>query len=367
MSSPKNLALVILTLATFGCAVLAFKQQMELQVLRAAALGGDDREELKRRAVAAEKRAQSLEDTLVAARAELNDVTAASSAKAEPAKQPGPANPAGNMRAMMNTAVNMMNRPEQQRLMAMQAKAGLDGRYAPLFKQLNLTPDKLEILKNLMVERQTVGADVFAAAAQQGLDPMQNRAQLARLTADGQTKIDGQIQSLLGDTSYSTYQNYQGTLPQRSVVNQLQQSLSYTPNPLSDTQNEQLVQILAQNQPPRPAGASGQVATTATTMIMTASSSGGGDIASSVGPGPLTLGGAAVTDTAIAASHAILSEPQVVALQQLQQQQAQTRSLMQSMGGLPGQGGATVIQINSATTGTPPPPQPTGSKPPGGD
>lgn len=366
MNSKKNLALVILGLATIGSAVLAFKQQIELQVLRAAALGGDDREELKRRALAAEKRAQSLEDALTAAQEQLNDGTAGSIAKTEPAKQPASANPAGNMRAMTNTAVNMMNRPEQQRLMAMQAKAGLDGRYAPLFKQLNLAPDQLEDLKKLMVERQTVGADVFASAVQQRLDPMQNRAELAKLTADGQAKVDGEIQSLLGDTSYSAYQNYQATLSQRNVVNQLQQSLSYTPNPLNDTQTEQLVQILTQNQPPRPAGASGQIATSATTMIMTASS-GGGDVASTVGPATLALGGATVTDAAVAASRTILSDPQVAALQQLQQQQAQTRTIMQSMGGQPGQGGATVLQINSAASTSPPPPPAAGSKPPGGD
>ena len=167
MSPAKNLALIILALATIGGAVLAWKQQMELQTLRAAALGGGDREELERRALTAEKRARSLEDALAAAQGKLNQATATAGAKVDPARQPDAANPAANMRAMMSNAANMMSRPEMQRMMAMGAKAGLDARYAPLFKQLNLAPDKLEELKKLMVERQSVAADVFAAAAQQ--------------------------------------------------------------------------------------------------------------------------------------------------------------------------------------------------------
>lgn len=366
MSSSKNPALIILALATIGGAVLAWKQQMELQGLRAAALGGADREELKRRALAAEKRAQALEDALAAAQGKLNEATATAGAKPDPARQPEAANPAANMRAMMSNAANMMNRPEMQRMMAMGAKAGLDARYAPLFKQLNLAPDKLEELKKLMVERQSVGADVFAAAAQQGLDPMQNRRELAKLTTDGQAKVDGEIQSLLGDTSYSAYQNYQSTLPQRSVVNQLQQSLSYTPNPLSDTQTEQLVQILAQNQPPHPAGASGQNVTATRTMVVTGSVGGPSGVVSTMDSGPMMVGSAPISDAAVAASRTILNDPQVAALQQLQQQQNQMGAIMQSMGGQPGHGGAAVIQFNAATTEGPPPPPPAGDKPPGG-
>ena len=384
MNSPKNLALVVLALAAVGGAVLAWKQQMELQTLRAAALGGDDRDELKRRALAAEKRAASLEGALAAAQDKLNEAKAAPVAKAEPGKRPDAAGSMSDMRAMMSTAANMMNNPEIQKMMALRQKAALDQNYATLFKHLGLPSDTLERLKQLMVERQQVGSDVFSAAAQQGLDPMQNRRELAKLTTDGQAKVDGEIKSLLGDDGYANYHNYQTTLPQRNLVNQLQQSLSYTPTPLSDTQAEQLVQILAQNAPARPATADGQpmvitrnAVTSATggqpgtysnvTHVITGSVGGSAGDVSFVGPA-MSFGGAQVTDAAVDASRSVLTDPQVAALQQIQQQQAQMRGAMQPMGGgQPGQGGAAVFQFRSATAeGPPPPPPASGEKPPGG-
>ena len=387
MNSAKNLALVVLALAAVGGAVLAWRQQMELQTLRAAALGGDDRDELKRRAMAAEQRAASLEGALAAAQDKLNEAKAASVAKAEPAKRPDAAGPMGDMRAMMSAAANMMNNPEVQKMMALRQKAALDQNYATLFKHLGLPSDKLDRLKQLMVERQQVSSDVFSAAVQQGLDPMQNRRELAKLTADGQAKVDGEIKSLLGSDGYANYQNYQTTLPQRNLVNQLQQSLSYTPTPLSETQAEQLVQILAQNAPVRPAmadgqpmvitrnavtsGTSGQPGTYSNvTHVITGSVGGGAGGAGDVGfVGPaMSFGGAQVTDVAVDASRSVLTDPQVAALQQIQQQQAQMRGAMQPMGGgQPGQGGAAVFQFRSATAEGPPPVPPTsGDKPPGG-
>ena len=48
----------------------------------------------------------------------------------------------------------MMSNPQLAKLITLQQKAMLDGTYAALFKSLNLSPDQLEQLKNLMVQRQ---------------------------------------------------------------------------------------------------------------------------------------------------------------------------------------------------------------------
>jgi hypothetical protein len=255
-----------------------------------------------------------------------------------------------------------------------------------MFKQLNLEPEKLEQLKKLMVERQTVSTDVLTAAIQQGLDPVQNRADIRKLTADSQTKIDGEIKSLLGDGDYASYQNYQATLPQRSVVNQLQQSLSYTQNPLSDAQAEQLVQILAANPAARPAGTAVRAVTTGSgpgdasqsvsatrTMVFTGGAGPGGGAVDFVAPavaggGPMMVNRTPISDAAVAASSSVLTGPQLSALRDMQQQQAQMRSMMQQPGGvaIPVEGGVIRIESSTNTTGTPSQPS-AGRKPPGGE
>jgi hypothetical protein len=114
------------------------------------------------------------------------------------------------------------------------------------------------------------------------------------------------------------------------LVNQLQQSLSYTSSPLSETQSEQLVQILAANPAARPVGAvrttttptgaavdAGHNVTATRTMVFAGSSgSGGGDFAAPVVTGaPALIGGAQISDAAVAASRSVLNDSQYQAFQ----------------------------------------------------
>ncbi|MBI5766151.1 MAG: hypothetical protein HZA93_00025 [Verrucomicrobia bacterium] len=384
MNSAKNLALIFLGLVALAGVGIAWRQSTELAALRAAA-GKVDRDEWQRRVAVAEKRARDLADQLATAQDQLARSTKPV-AKAEAPKsaddKAGAHGSSENLRTMMTNAANMMNRPDMQRMMAMSQKAALDSNYAKLFKQLNFAPEKLEQLKKLMVERQTVGSDVFSAAIQQGLDPMQNRAEIRKLTADAQSKVDGEIKTLLGDTDYAAYQNYQASLPQRNVVNQLQQSLSYTPTPLTETQAEQLVQILAANPVARPAAAvriyttpggapadAGQNVTATRTMVFAGSAgAGGGDFVAPVVSGaPALIGGAQISDAAVTASRSVLTDPQYQALQQMQQQQAQMRAMMQQPGGMAMPVGGGVIRIESNTTTAPASPPAAGARPPGGE
>ena len=57
-----------------------------------------------------------------------------------------------------------MDNPAVQKLLSMQQKAGLDSRYAALFKQLNLSPADLDKFKNLLVEKQATVRDAVTAA-----------------------------------------------------------------------------------------------------------------------------------------------------------------------------------------------------------
>jgi hypothetical protein len=199
--------------------------------------------------------------------------------------------------------------PETQHLMAMQRRAALDGRYAALFRQLNLNPADLERLKALLVEKQTAASDVFSVARAEGLNPRENREQISQLVAKFEAESDDAIRSTLGESVFQQYQQYEQTLPQRNVASQLEQRLSYSSTPLNSGQTEQLVRVLA-----------------------AASPATRGNPAAFLPPGVVLPGrGVTITDSVIAQSQGFLSAPQVESLRQLQQEQAAQAQLRQQM------------------------------------
>jgi hypothetical protein len=205
------------------------------------------------------------------------------------------------------------NSPEFRRLMAMQRRAALDGRYAALFRTLKLSPADLEKFKDLLVDRQSAAADVFNTAREQGLNPRENRDQIRQLIEGFEAEADASIRSMLGETAYQQYQQYEKTAPQRSVVGQIEQRLSYSSTPLYGNQAEQLVNLLAASAPARP---------------ITVATSAAGPVAQGGGPGDR---GTIITDAIIAQSKAFLSSSQVDALRQLQQEQNSQGELRQQM------------------------------------
>ncbi|HEX3730434.1 MAG TPA: hypothetical protein VHV47_11560, partial [Opitutaceae bacterium] len=215
MKAFKNLAIVLLAAVALGAGVLAFIQYQQLIRLRAQLLGPDGKG-LERSLTDAQKRIRSLQDELAALRAK-----AAPTALAD--NQSGNNN--GNGGGRRGRFAAMANSPEFQKLQAVQMKAQLDQRYAALFKQLNLSPEQTEQLKNLLVQRQQAQQDAAQAALQQGLNPRQDRQAFQEAVTDAQASVDQQIQSALGDSAYSQYQQYQQTMPERNTVSQVQQAL----------------------------------------------------------------------------------------------------------------------------------------------
>jgi hypothetical protein len=225
----------------------------------------------------------------------------------EPAAQPA------RQRGNRSNFAALMANPDFAKAMNVQQRAALDARYATLFKKLNLNPAELEKFKDLLVERQSARMDVMNAARESGLNPRDNRDELRKLTEEAQAEVDANIKVALGETRFDQYQNYETTQPQRTVISQLDQRLSYTSTPLNSTQSEFLVNALAaSNAPAADQGAPGNWG----------------------GPGRT-----AITDDVIQRAQSILTPDQLAALKQLQaeqQAQQQVRELMRA-----GAGGAT--------------------------
>ncbi|HVU36251.1 MAG TPA: hypothetical protein VHE61_22635 [Opitutaceae bacterium] len=333
VNSPKNFIIVLLALTTIGGAALAWHQYQELVALRAAALDPNARADLEKKLADLEKSNRQLHEQLAATRgldavAEEDNAIAGTNGDQEDSRRRGPRRFGPGQRFAEFREV--MAKPEVQALIATQQKAMLDARYAALFRNLGLTSEQSGKLEGLLIDRQNAIQDVWAAARDQGINPRTDPAGFQKLVADAQAPINDSIKSLLGADDYSQFTNYEQTMPQRNLVNTLQQRLSNTDSPLSSAQSDQLVQILASNSPQRANGTEGGGNTGYVAMngggrmggmVM---GFGGGAMGGLVGPGS-----APITSAAVNQAQSVLNQTQVSVLQQLQQQQQAAQQLQQ--------------------------------------
>jgi hypothetical protein len=336
VASGKTYAIIFLSLTTVAGAVVAWKQHQELVTLRAASLMPNERADWQKRLWAAEKSRAELETKVTK---EAKDPHLGASVE-EPVTAEEPRfnrrNGAGNFMALMN-------QPEIQRLMAVQQKAALDARYSALFKNLALTPDQLEKFKDLLVEKRTSMMDVVGAAREQGINRRSDPEAFAKLVASAQSEIDSNIRATLGEAGFSQYENYEKTLPQRNVVDQLEQRLSYSSTPLTSQQSEQMVAILQATSPGRNSGTPSPLTALGTGLSATFGGNAGG--------------GTRITDATITQAQGLLAGPQLDALRQLQQEQhaqAQLNAAMRNR--FQGNGGGAAAPAPAA------PPGPTGNQ-----
>ena len=224
-SKSKNYLIVLLAFTTVAGGVFAWSQYKELGRLRADSLEEENaRADLQKRLWALEKRKNELDAEIADLRSRRygNALADADGYRARQTSRVAcaPALEVSNRRDRMNNLASLLDNPEFSRLWNAQQKMALDSRYAPLFKNLNLSAADLDKFKSLLVEKQGAITDVLAAAREQGLDPRDpaDRTQIASLLQNAQAQVDSNIQQTLGDAQYAQYQNYEQTLPQRNVI-----------------------------------------------------------------------------------------------------------------------------------------------------
>jgi hypothetical protein len=363
VKSLKTYVILLLALTTLGGAALAWRQYGELVELRAAAMNRSERSDLQRRLWDLEKANRDLQAQL-AARRDMGDSDEALAGNPDDAASARDRGGRGGERGpdsrgrgptsgiqQANAIRELMNKPEVQAMINLQQKAAIEARYATLFKNLNLTPDQAERMKTLLSERATTMQDVMMAAREQGISPRDNPESFRKLVADAQNDINSGIKSVIGEQGFDQLTTYEQTLPQRNLVNELQQRLSYTSTPLTATQAEQMVQILAANSAQRSPASSNTGPNTDSGRGQPGGGRGGppvdfglrggdlgGIIAGVIGGGPNPGGGmdmgrgggtVPVTSGAITQAQSVLAPPQVAALQQIQQQQQTQQQLRQ--------------------------------------
>lgn len=111
--------------------------------------------------------------------------------------------------------------------------------YGALFQQLQLSGSLQEKVVNVLIQQQKKLEEDAFEAARAGKIPTPPSAEA--LQAE-QSQQDQQLRSLLGDAGLAKFNQYQGTIPDRIIVNAMQQGEAN----LSENQAEQLLQILTE-------------------------------------------------------------------------------------------------------------------------
>jgi hypothetical protein len=227
--------------------------------------------------------------------------------------------------ASAGALARLLDSPEFFQLLALHRQASLDARFAGLFRQLGLNPEELAAFKRLLAEKENVALEVVAVNETQPDGPLPP-ATLAAGVSAARAEVEAAIRQSLGGERYALYREYEQALPQRTIVAQLEQRLSYSATPLTPTQADALVRILATHAPVTPA-----------TDVVPASSVvvNNKPAAAPALLQPETLI-AQVTETAIVQSHAVLAPAQVSALRDIQnEQQASARAMQLLRDSLP--------------------------------
>lgn len=387
MKSTQTLLVALFALTTLGGAGLAWQQYGELVELRAAAMNRDERADMQKRVWDLEKTLRELQDQLAAARARSSDEADELLAAATDSERPSgdregrgsrgdPRGGRGGNPMQQALAVReLMNKPEVQAMLSLQQKAAVEARYGALFRTLNLTPEQTDKLKGLLADRSNTRMDVMTVAQEQGIDARSNPEAVRKLFANAQDELNNSIKAVVGENGFTQLQSYEQTLPQRGLVNDLQQRLSFSDTPLSASQADALVQILASNPAPRPtnSGSSSSAAPSSGRGGPDSPGGRGSDFGGFGGPAMgamvgmvegMTRGSSGVTVTAgaVAQAQSVLAPSQLAALQQIQQQQQAQQQLQQLVRETLSANQAAPAPSDSASTGGNPPPRKRGGE-----
>ncbi len=231
--------------AALGLGGWIWQMQRELSDLRVAVQ--EDRE----RVAVEERRVSEIKVEFSSLQSEIKkgDAAAASAGNLVLA-QTSAASPTGEDVRDPKVSDEAARRAEAAKLVT--EKIHLNQQYAMLFRKLardfKISPDQLDKLKFLLVDRQQGFNDAVTLARAQGIT-MKNPDVFKPLVLESALALDAQIEQLLGKEAYGKFLEYEQTMSSSRVVNQVQQYLRGSPDQLSEAQYTNLVNLLHSNMP----------------------------------------------------------------------------------------------------------------------
>ncbi|MES2697728.1 MAG: hypothetical protein V4773_29970, partial [Verrucomicrobiota bacterium] len=134
---------------------------------------------------------------------------------------------------------------EFQKILGEQVKAKVAARYAEYFHRANLPGDKVAVVQQLLLERQTAYVDAAQAAREKGLADSEVADFAGQYARQAQKDVMMKLKAALGKDGYDQLLYFERTQPEREAVLQLARRLSYGEAPLTGQHVQQLVDILA--------------------------------------------------------------------------------------------------------------------------
>jgi hypothetical protein len=274
-----------------------------------------ERDALRARLAALEQRVQPSGASLAAQK----EVSGATQSPAAPAPRPA---------ASENTALDyVLEHPETHGAFVEQFMLRWKLRYAGFFQTAGLSAEQQERILNEMKKTRTAALDMLATLHAQGYfradneDPTATANMVRKIGKEVIQQREAALRATLGDAGFAAFQQYSATIPQRNVAEQLAGQLYNTNEPLTSSQAEQLVAVLAQNGF-EPRGGSTPGNTINGTVISQALYQARFVQAGQQGGMSVLDWQAPVTDAAIARASSVLTPAQLAALKQVQASQA---------------------------------------------
>lgn len=139
----------------------------------------------------------------------------------------------------------LMKNPAYRKAMRDQRRQALDYTYADLGKVLNLPPEKVAAILDLLADQSVESADLqwqTPVTREEGED-------LQRAIAEQERKADRQLEQLLGSSSLNQLKEFQQSISSRMEVNRLRSELAIGSEALRDDQYQPMLEIVsAENQ-----------------------------------------------------------------------------------------------------------------------
>lgn len=224
----------ILGVLVLSLAVVCWRQHLALERLRFAI-------------VSAEQVRRAAAETALAMRdATARELAAAKVKLALLISAPPPAAPRlSPARDPRVTELLLNNSPEHLRYMRNLNRAALHDTYGVLFKQLALSPEKLEAFQRLLIDRTRVSVDARQLARDSGSADWKQLTEAAEKPLHA--GIDAEIRTLLGDQNYESYAAYRALDHSRpGMLEDLRLEMDDADTPITEEQQVALARIMHQ-------------------------------------------------------------------------------------------------------------------------
>ncbi|HOX56407.1 MAG TPA: hypothetical protein P5205_07015 [Candidatus Paceibacterota bacterium] len=135
----------------------------------------------------------------------------------------------------------MMRDPEARKFIRDQQRMTMDQLYAPLIRQMGLSPEEAGQFKDLLADNMMKAAD--KAYAVMGGAASSNRTEMLSSLNAEQKAFENSVKDFLGDDRYALYKDYQETIGERTMLNQFKTQLGSDYN-LTDPQTEAMLTFM---------------------------------------------------------------------------------------------------------------------------